>query len=68
MAKKSKDGPHICWRHDRAYADLRTYSDVGGGREALSEPGRKWGTMDPDIALALFGARLAERRPSSVEA
>ena len=61
MAKKSR-GPLIFWRNDRAYADFRPYSDVGGGREALAEPGRRWGTTEPDIALALFEARLAELR------
>ena len=63
MAKKSKrsnDGPHIFWRNGRAYADLRTYADIGGGREALAEPGKKWGTTDLDIALVLFEARLSE--------
>ena len=63
MAKKSKrsnDGPHIFWRNGRAYADVRTYADIGGGREALAEPGKKWGTTDPDIAVLLFEARLSE--------
>ena len=65
MAKKSKrsnDGPHIFWRNGRAYADLRTYADIGGGREALATRGSTWGTRDPDIALVLFEARLAELR------
>ena len=65
MAKKSKrsnDGPHIFWRNGRAYADLRTYADIGGGREALATRGSTWGTKDPDIALVLFEARLAELR------
>ena len=63
MAKKSKrsnDGPHLFWRNGRAYADLRTYADIGGGREALAEPGKKWGTTELDIALVLFEARLSE--------
>jgi len=53
-------GPHIYWRNGRAYADLRAYADVGGGRAALALPGSSWGTTDPDIALALFEAKLAE--------
>lgn len=57
---KKNPGPHIYWRNGRAYADLRAYSDVGGGREALSEPDSTWGTKDPEIAQALFSARLAE--------
>ena len=60
MAKKSSDGPHIYWRKSRAYADLRAYSDVGAGREALAEPGKKWGTTDADVALRLFETRIAE--------
>lgn len=63
-AKKARSnkhlGPRIIWRNGRAYGDFRTYADVGGGREALAEPGAKWGTTDEDIALALFQARLAE--------
>ena len=61
-AKKSgtNNGPRIIWRNGRAYADLRAYAGEGGRREALAEPGGTWGTTDPDIALALFQARLAE--------
>ena len=33
---------------------------MGGGREALAEPGTTWGTTDPKIALELFEARQAE--------
>lgn len=61
MPRKSS-GPRIFWRNGRANADFRAYSDVGGGRESLTEPGRKWGTTDPDVALALFEGRLAELR------
>ena len=50
------------WRNGRAYADFRAYSDVGGGREALSAPGQKWGTTDPDTALVIFEARVTELR------
>jgi len=48
------------WRNGRAYGDFRAYSDVGGGREALAEPGSTWGTKDEEIAQALFSDRLAE--------
>lgn len=58
--KRKHEGPHIFWRGGRAYADLRAYEDVGGGKEALCEPGKKWGTKDEQIAEALFAARLAE--------
>jgi integrase len=53
-------GPHIFWRTGRAYADLRSYSDVGGGKEALAAPGSTWGTTDPAIADEIFDARLAQ--------
>lgn len=59
MGRKRK-GPRIYWRNGRAYGDFRAYEDVGGGREALSEPGQTWGTDDAEIAEALFSARLAE--------
>jgi integrase len=57
---KKQHNPSIVWRTGRAYGDFRAYSDVGGGREALAEPGGTWGTTDPEIAQALFSARLAE--------
>ena len=63
MARRPKQrniGPHIFWRNGRAYADLRAYSDVGGGREALAEPGATWGTTDEEIAEVVFTARHAE--------
>jgi integrase len=62
-------GTRIIWRNGRAYADFRAYRDVmertpdgmvPSGREALCEPGAKWGTQDPDTAEALFAARLEE--------
>jgi hypothetical protein len=53
-------GPPIFWRSGRAYADLRAYADVGGGREALCEPDSKWGTTEEAIAEALFAARVTE--------
>jgi len=68
--KKKAPGPHIYWRTGskvslthtegaRAYADFRAYSDVGGERMALAEPGSSWGTTDPDIAGVLFEAELS---------
>ena len=72
MARPKKHrGPCIYWRKGgkqfsehrpgaRAYADLRVYSAVGGGREALAEPGTTWGTTDPKMALELFELRVAE--------
>ena len=63
MARPRKnEGPHIFWRNRRAYADLRAYEDVGGKKEALATRGSTWGTKDPEIALELFEARLAELR------
>ncbi|MEX2374319.1 MAG: site-specific integrase [Dehalococcoidia bacterium] len=53
-------GPSIYWRNGRAYGDFRPYRDVGGGREALKEPGRAWATQDPEAAMILFTARLQE--------
>lgn len=61
MGRKRK-GPRIIWRKGRAYGDFRAYSDVGGGREALSEPGSSWGTTDEDVAEQLFSDRLQELR------
>jgi integrase len=58
--KRQNNGPRIFWRNGRAYADFRSYADVGGQRKALAEPGKKWGTTDPEIAEALFAAELAE--------
>jgi hypothetical protein len=59
---KRNKGPHIVWRKGRAYADLRAYEHVGGKKEALATRGSTWGTNDPEIALELFEARLAELR------
>ena len=58
--KRRPTGPRIYWREGRAYGDFRTFSDVGGGREALAEPGQTWGTTDEEIAQAIFATRLAE--------
>lgn len=59
-AKTRNGGPHIVWRNGRAYADLRAYADVGGDKSALAGPGSKWGTTDPEIAEALFAAKLVD--------
>jgi integrase len=59
---RPKAGTRIYRRNGRAYGDFRAYADVGGGREALSEPGQTWGTTDPEMAEALFLKRLAELR------
>jgi integrase len=59
---RPKGGTRVYWRNGRAYGDFRAYADVGGGREALSEPAQTWGTTDPAIAEALFGKRLDELR------
>lgn len=62
-SKKGKNnGPHNLWRNDRAYADFRSYSDVGGERKALAAPGKRRGTTDPNIAEALFAKELARFR------
>ena len=50
----------LYWRNGRAYGDFRAYDEVGGKREALAEKGATWGTKDPEIAEALFAARLRE--------
>ena len=54
----------IYWRERggtrRAYADLRDYADVGGGREALIARGEKLGTTDATTAQVLLARRLEE--------
>lgn len=52
--KQSNPDPSIYWRNGRAYGD------VGGKREALAPSEKTWGTTDPEIAQALFHARLGE--------
>jgi hypothetical protein len=59
---KRSSGPRIIWRNGRAYGDFRSYSDVGGGREALAPPGRRRGTKEPDLAEKLFRTRWNELR------
>jgi len=54
----------IYWRErggaKRAYADLRDYADVGGGREALIARGEKLATTDATTAHVLLARRLEE--------
>ena len=54
----------IYWRErggtNRAYADLRDYGDVGGGREALIARNEKLATSDEATAQVLLGRRLEE--------
>src|SRR5213594_1286611 len=44
----------------RAYADLRAYADVAGGREALIAPGEKLATTDATTAQVLLARRLEQ--------
>jgi len=59
-----KTRTHIYWRDRggarRAYADLREYADVGGGREALVARGEKRATTDPATAQVLLARRLEQ--------
>ena len=54
----------IYWRERggtrRAYADLRDYADVGGGRETLIARGEKLATTDATTAQVLLARRLEE--------
>jgi len=43
-------------------ADLRAFADVGGGREALKQPGAPWATTD-----ALEAEQLAQRRIAELQ-
>jgi hypothetical protein len=57
--------PKIYWRERgggvrRAYADLRDYADVGGGREALIARGEKLATADATTAQVLLARRLEQ--------
>src|SRR6059036_611922 len=60
QTKKSR----IYWRErggtKRAYADLRDYADVGGGREAIVAPGEKLATPDETTAQVLLARRLEQ--------
>ncbi len=59
-----KTRTHIYWRHRggarRAYADLREYADVGGGREVLVAPGEKLATTDLATAQVLLARRIEQ--------
>lgn len=57
-------GHTIYWRARggarRAYADLREYADVGGGREALVATGEKLATSDAATAQTLLARRIQQ--------
>lgn len=61
---RPKSSQRIYWRErggtPRAYADLRDYADVGGGREALVAPGEKLATADETTAQVLLARRLEQ--------
>ncbi len=63
MARPRKNS-RIYWRirgaERRAYADFRDFQDVGGGREALIQPGSGRATNDLAIAEKLVAERLSE--------
>src|SRR6266852_6137748 len=63
MGRQSKKS-RIYWRERggtrRAYADLRDYADVGGGREALVALGEKLATADETTAQVLLARRLEQ--------
>jgi hypothetical protein len=50
---KKNHGPTIYWRNGRAYADLRAYQDVGGGREALAPRGGTVSSHRAEQAVAV---------------
>ena len=60
--KRQRGKSRIYWREPggttRAYADLRDYADVGGGREALVAEGEKLATADETTAQVLLARRL----------
>ena len=47
-------------RSDRWWADLRSWSDVGGRREPLVPAGARSATMDRDVAEVLLATRIRE--------
>ncbi len=63
MGRQSKKS-RIYWRERggtrRAYADVRDYADVGGGREALVAEGEKLATADETTAQVLLARRLEQ--------
>lgn len=50
----------IYWRGGRAWADLRDFADVGGGRERLAPKGGTAATTDPALAEQLLNVRVAQ--------
>src|SRR5207253_11341735 len=60
MGRQSKKS-RIYWRErggtKRAYADVRDYADVGGGREELVAEGEKLATSEETTATALPARR-----------
>ncbi len=68
MGRQSKKS-RIYWRErggtKRAYADVRDYADVGGGREALVAEGEKLATADETTAQVLLARRLKQRNAST---
>src|SRR2546422_4518815 len=62
--KGQRGKSRIYWRERggtrRAYADLRNYADVGGGREAIVAPGEKLATADETTAQVLLARRLEQ--------
>ena len=63
MGRQSKQS-RIYWRERggtrRAYADLRDYADVGGGREALVAEAEKLATADDTTAQVLLARWLKQ--------
>ncbi len=63
MGRQSKKS-RIYWRErggrSRAYADLRDYADVGGGREALVAADERLATADETTAQVLLARRLEQ--------
>lgn len=49
---------YLYTRNGRWYADFRSFSDVGGGRESLSPEGERFATKDHSQALELAQERL----------
>lgn len=59
MAGRRKSN-RVYWRSGRAWGDFRDHADCGGRLEALTAPGERLATRDPDVAQALAAARLRE--------
>src|SRR5947199_5032994 len=62
--KRQRGKSRIYWRErggtTRAYADVRDYADVGGGREAIVAPGEKLATADETTAQLRLARRLEQ--------